>query len=331
MLSAKRVIALIVEAGELVSSNYVAGAVPPFYSVSGTRFDLTTGDLFTPGLVVDGVTGDVHVRGDITATSFTIPIGPGDDLAFVPSFTIPDGSGTAAAGLVRGDRSIGWSNDDPDRMVIVADDAAGTALISVWAAAVYQQILGIAFDAGGNSGQVEITPTNAQLRSTDAGLFMALINLSMLAGSGFVNVVADGPAGQIQLNAASVQINSEDTKGTSAWSAIAINLPANWTVVRTPQWRTNGNRIELRGALQRAGGGAFAVTSTLFALGGGNPPNPGASYSLSGIAGIVASVPDAQAFNWFVDAGAGTFRSTSTTYALAVGDTLTLDALWWPT
>jgi microcystin-dependent protein len=71
-LSVTRLIALIIQAGEIESLNYVAGVGVPPYSSAGTRLDLINGNIYTPGLFVDGATGDVDVRGDITARSLTV-------------------------------------------------------------------------------------------------------------------------------------------------------------------------------------------------------------------------------------------------------------------
>lgn len=47
------------------------GSSEPF-SQQGSFFKLDDGDIITPGLVVDGDSGDVAVRGDVTATSLTV-------------------------------------------------------------------------------------------------------------------------------------------------------------------------------------------------------------------------------------------------------------------
>lgn len=47
------------------------GSSEPF-SQQGSFFKLDDGDIITPGLVVDGGSGDVAVRGDVTATSLTV-------------------------------------------------------------------------------------------------------------------------------------------------------------------------------------------------------------------------------------------------------------------
>jgi hypothetical protein len=69
-LTAQRVIALLVQAGSIESLNYNPAGTPP-YSLTGSRFDLTTGDIQTPGLFADG-TGGLSVRGDVTAETFTV-------------------------------------------------------------------------------------------------------------------------------------------------------------------------------------------------------------------------------------------------------------------
>lgn len=63
----------IIFADVVQSLNYVepTPSTTP-YSVTGTRLDLATGTITAPGLFVDGTTGAVAVRGDITAESFSI-------------------------------------------------------------------------------------------------------------------------------------------------------------------------------------------------------------------------------------------------------------------
>lgn len=112
-----------------------------------------------------------------------------------------------------------------------------------------------------------------------------------------------------------------------AWRT--ITLTGSWTQTRTPQWRTNGARIELRGYLTKITA-TFTPGSTLFALGSSNPPNPGANYNLVGYAAIAAATPDATDFGWVVDTGAGTFRSGGATHTVAVADAVSLDGIWWP-
>lgn len=51
------------------SSNYEPGAV---FSVAGSFLDLETGTFHTPGVYIDGATGLVRVRGELTATSLVV-------------------------------------------------------------------------------------------------------------------------------------------------------------------------------------------------------------------------------------------------------------------
>ncbi len=73
-ITAQRIIALLIKAGAIESLNYNPAGPAPF-SLTGTRLDLVNGDIQTPGLFSDGATGDLAVRGDITAETLTI-IGP---------------------------------------------------------------------------------------------------------------------------------------------------------------------------------------------------------------------------------------------------------------
>jgi hypothetical protein len=122
------------------------------------------------------------------------------------------------------------------------------------------------------------------------------------------------------------RLQSRSTAG--AWQTITLGAAA-WTQTRTPQWRTNGARIELRGYLTKITA-TFTPGSTLFALGSTNPTNPGANSNLIGYAAIAAATPDATDFGWVVDTGAGTFRSGGATHTVAIADAVSLDGLWWP-
>jgi hypothetical protein len=112
------------------------------------------------------------------------------------------------------------------------------------------------------------------------------------------------------------------------WRTITLASP-NWTQVRTPEWRLNGGRIELRGALTRTTS-TFPPTSNVFLLDSGNPPTPSQVYAVGGPGTIVASTPDSQYMTWVVDTGLPSFRSGSATFTLAVGDAVSLDGIWWP-
>lgn len=68
-IAAELVIAALIIAGEIKSTNYVAG-VP--FAVSGSRLDLTNGNFNTTALDVNGTTGVLSVRGAITCTAFTL-------------------------------------------------------------------------------------------------------------------------------------------------------------------------------------------------------------------------------------------------------------------
>lgn len=114
----------------------------------------------------------------------------------------------------------------------------------------------------------------------------------------------------------------------TAWATVTLGS-ANWTLNRTPEWRRNSGRIELRGYVTKTTA-AFAPGSTLFTLGGSNPPDPGATYTIGGEATVAALTPDGGRLQWQVDSGAGTFRTASVTHQLAVGDSLSLDGIWWP-
>lgn len=127
----------------------------------------------------------------------------------------------------------------------------------------------------------------------------------------------------------SLTVDGLSVTGASAWQPLTL-ASANWTQIRTPQWRINAGRVELRGFLTRTTS-TFTANGTLFTLGAAaNPPVPSQAYTVHGAAGIAAATPDATVVVWQVDAGAGTFRSSALTHAVAVGDTVSLDGICWP-
>lgn len=65
--------------GEIISANYAYTSGP--FSDAGSRFDLSNGDLVTTGLFVDGTTGDVDVRGNLTALSLSLTDAGGTEVA----------------------------------------------------------------------------------------------------------------------------------------------------------------------------------------------------------------------------------------------------------
>lgn len=66
--------------GDVESINYVAGAGTPPYSSAGTRLDLTNGNLYTRGLVVNAAANTVDIDGRVTARALTIPAQSGPDI-----------------------------------------------------------------------------------------------------------------------------------------------------------------------------------------------------------------------------------------------------------
>lgn len=112
------------------------------------------------------------------------------------------------------------------------------------------------------------------------------------------------------------------------WQDITL-ASGNWTNSPTAQWRYIAGRIELRGAVTRTTYN-FAAGGTLFNLGTGNPPEPERDYRLLCGAQVAAETPDASTIYMFVDTSTGTFRSSTSTHNLAIGDAIFLDGIWWP-
>lgn len=105
-LSANRILALLIEAGEIRSLNYNGAGTPP-YALLGTRIDLLNGNIQTRGLFTDGATGDVSILGDITARTLTVLEAGIAAVTFGPTL---DAFGNAGFGLKR----VFLGTDDPE-------------------------------------------------------------------------------------------------------------------------------------------------------------------------------------------------------------------------
>lgn len=99
------------------SINYVAPTPPSPFAGAGMAIDLATGTITATGLFVDGTSGDVAIRGDVTATEFALLDGAGDRVAeltmtpeatswFTPDYGLQM---QAPGGDWRG--ALAWTND----------------------------------------------------------------------------------------------------------------------------------------------------------------------------------------------------------------------------
>ena len=113
----------------------------------------------------------------------------------------------------------------------------------------------------------------------------------------------------------------------TAWTALAL---ASGAWAGTGYWRHNAGRVELRGSLVRTTS-TFAAGATLFGLTGNAIPEPPVNAQVISGAAIAAQAPIGTSMLWVVDISTHVFRSSSTTHAPAVGDTVILDGIWWPT
>lgn len=109
------------------------------------------------------------------------------------------------------------------------------------------------------------------------------------------------------------------------WSTITL-ASANWTIVNTPEWSTSGDMVRLRGLITRTTS-IFAAGTALFTTGSGNPPSPTSSTVATGPSRIIAATPDAQILVWII--GSGNFTSYAQNHAVAVGDSVWLDGVFY--
>lgn len=142
--------------------------------------------------------------------------------------------------------------------------------------------------------------------------------------------VVESLAGYLPLTGGDISgaltVQGDPVTGTGSWQTLTLAIGAQ-TIVRTPQWRRNGGRIELRGEFTRTA--AMAAGTTIANFGGGNPPAPATNIPGWGVGTIVASTPDNQPVALQAHSSLG-LRTTTTTFALANGDGLALDTMWWP-
>lgn len=133
------------------------------------------------------------------------------------------------------------------------------------------------------------------------------------------------PANYGRANRTAPEIEDRIAGTDGGWANISLSS-GNWTLDQQPQWRYNAGRVELRGWATRTSS-TFTAGATLFATGGSNPPVPAQTYRVIGGVVIAAATPDAQAQRWIIDAA---FASSSAGWAIAVGDSVSFDGIWWP-
>lgn len=173
------------------SLNYVAPVLPSPFSQSGTLIDLHNGTITTPGLHVDGTTGDVQIRGDVTAEAFEL-LSTSTPNVVLDEFTFPstfDGSLIPAAGL----KSV---NAGPyGHLGYVSYDGSTIAAMSLYAG------------AATGSGEVLVTPSSVYLGASNAPYWASTVSHMTLAANGSIqvraatdiNLYADGGAGNITI------------------------------------------------------------------------------------------------------------------------------------
>lgn len=72
VISAEAIIAILIQAGAIESLNYDGPDAPEVFADAGTRLDLINGDIISTAIAVDGSSGALAVRGDITAATIAL-------------------------------------------------------------------------------------------------------------------------------------------------------------------------------------------------------------------------------------------------------------------
>lgn len=111
----------------------------------------------------------------------------------------------------------------------------------------------------------------------------------------------------------------------STWTSLSLLSP-NWTQTRTPQYRFNGARVELRGALARIST-TYTTGTALFNL--PSAITPSQHYTDTATSSIASLTPDRYAYSW-IARSTGTFESLATGPDVAPGDSVDLDGISWP-
>lgn len=138
----------------------------------------------------------------------------------------------------------------------------------------------------------------------------------------FLEVGEWAPAAYGRANRADPEVEARVAGAATDWATVSLGS-ANWTTVRTVEWRYEGSRVWLSGAVTRITS-AFPANSNLFGLGsGGNPPAGSQLY--------VQPMDRGGTINgdWVIDSGTSNFRSSTTAPTVAIGDTITLDHVSW--
>jgi hypothetical protein len=114
------------------------------FSDEGSFFDLSNGVIVTPGLYVDGGTGDVTVRGSVQATEFNLLDGAGDIVAELDT--------TNPVDFLQSGNALKFNHDDAQTVTTAltwSDAAALTATRTM-------QLRSPAYDGGANTGYTQL-------------------------------------------------------------------------------------------------------------------------------------------------------------------------------
>ena len=109
MIKANQITTELLALDAVQSNNYTMSGGSGNFSGAGSYFNLADGDITTPGLFVDGSTGDVAVKGDVTATDLILLLNDGVTPGLTLDPTPTDDLYNASIKFKHGD--IGANND----------------------------------------------------------------------------------------------------------------------------------------------------------------------------------------------------------------------------
>ena len=251
-LSVQQLIAVLIQAGSIQSLNYNPAGPAPF-ALAGTRIDLTNGDMKSTALFVDGATGNLSVKGLITATGLSIlhpTLGyqamllssAGYIIANTPALQMLASSGEEVAALA-------WMETAANVEQLLLRQISPTA------GRLAGDITMRTNDTGAGLDEFELNSNAGQIR---------LVYNAAAAPPGVITIAAFGAAGRIVLTAASL----------GAWTAVPAsganygNAGGAWQV---SQYRKVGDMVQVRMELLSTGvNAANSVITTLPA--GFRPP-----------------------------------------------------------
>lgn len=262
----------VIFADRVQSLNYDGPDMGEVFADAGTSIELVTGNITSTGLVVDGTTGDVSIRGEVTATAFALVDGS-DVVGELTLSPISAGGYSYQTGLdMRGE------SPDAANQLAWATEVFGTATVSrVGLTSIPGTTFGLPqsnvtlvsyADSGSpanNRGELYISQSNG----TGVSTTVAVRGYSTFADFQVSTYYAgtSGLFGQLRLisSAAGTFLTTDARLG--AWTALPLNSGGGWSNYGLgfgiARYRRFGDIVHLEGLVQCSPAGVGTVIGTL--------------------------------------------------------------------